>query len=259
MQRGFSLVELSIVLVILGLLTGGILAGQSLIRASELRAVSTEFQRYQAAVNAFRDKYFAFPGDMNNAVSFWGAAAACPSVLATAPAGVCNGDGDGNINPAATNSNEMFGFWEHLASAGLIEGSYTGAPNSATAADTFALIGTNVPRSRFPNSGWSVNTLAAAPISSTIWFEGSYGNVFYFGGSTGVGMTHLENLRPEEAWNIDTKLDDGKPGTGSMYVAESDVACHDAGTSNSVALAGVANYNFSNTAPICTAYFKINR
>lgn len=58
-KRGFSLVELSIVLVILGLLTGGILAGQSLIRAAELRAVSTEYSRYATAVQSFRDKYFA--------------------------------------------------------------------------------------------------------------------------------------------------------------------------------------------------------
>lgn len=71
--RGFSLVELSIVLVILGLLTGGILAGQSLIRAAELRSYITDVQRYPAAVNAFKDKYFAYPGDMANATKFWGA------------------------------------------------------------------------------------------------------------------------------------------------------------------------------------------
>src|SRR5688572_8582479 len=140
MRRGFSLVELSIVLVILGLLTGGILAGQSLIRAAELRSVTSEFQRYSTALGAFRDKYFAIPGDMTNAVSFWTVAAACPSVAATAAAGVCNGNGDGQITALATGTcngtncgNEIFGIWEHLAYAGLVEGSYTGAPNSATA------------------------------------------------------------------------------------------------------------------------------
>ena len=67
----FSLVELSIVLVILGLLTGGILAGQSLIRAAQLRAVSTEYSRYVASINSFRDKYFGWPGDLRNATAFW--------------------------------------------------------------------------------------------------------------------------------------------------------------------------------------------
>ena len=94
MQRGFSLVELSIVLVILGLLTGGILAGQSLIRASELRAVSTEFQRYVAAVNTFRDKYFMLPGDMSNATAFWGEdAAQCDTAAADGTPGSQGADG----------------------------------------------------------------------------------------------------------------------------------------------------------------------
>ena len=70
--QGFSLVELSIVLVILGLLTGGILAGQSLIRASELRAATAEYQRYATSIQSFRDKYMALPGDMTNATRFWG-------------------------------------------------------------------------------------------------------------------------------------------------------------------------------------------
>lgn len=102
MDRGFSLVELSIVLVILGLLTGGILAGQSLIRAAELRSVITTTDRYQAAVYSFRDKYFALPGDMRNATSFWGDQATGPSACADAgitdgTPGTCNGNGDGLI------------------------------------------------------------------------------------------------------------------------------------------------------------------
>jgi len=73
-KTAFSLVELSIVLVILGLLTGGVLTGQNLIRAAELRAVTTEFNAYQTAANTFKDKYFAIPGDMTNATDFWGSA-----------------------------------------------------------------------------------------------------------------------------------------------------------------------------------------
>ena len=71
-KKAFSLVELSIVLVILGLLVGGILSGQSLIRAAQLRSVTADYTRFVTAVNTFRDKYFALPGDMTNAQSVWG-------------------------------------------------------------------------------------------------------------------------------------------------------------------------------------------
>lgn len=132
MRHGFSLVELSIVLVILGLLTGGILAGQSLIRASELRAVSTQLQKFAAAHYSFQDKYFAIPGDMRNAVTFWGAAdgstgetVACltvDSLTLSDPKQTCNGDGNGRIETTGT-SDEIRRYWQHLANAGLIEGS----------------------------------------------------------------------------------------------------------------------------------------
>src|ERR1700712_5143764 len=99
-QHGFSLVELSIVLVILGLLVGGVLSGQSLIRAAELRSVTTEYQRYTTAVGTFRDKYFALPGDMNNAASFGWKDGAGSSVA--------NGDGNGQVNSTGTaNTNEI--------------------------------------------------------------------------------------------------------------------------------------------------------
>jgi len=71
MKNGFSLVELSIVLVIVGLLVGGVLTGKSLIRAADLRSVSTDYEGYRTATSAFRDKYFGLPGDITNASSFW--------------------------------------------------------------------------------------------------------------------------------------------------------------------------------------------
>ena|SRR3990167_1004003 len=260
MKNGFSLVELSIVLVILGLLVGGILAGQSLIRAAELRAVSTEYQRYVTALSAFRDKYFQIPGDMNNAVSFWGAAATCPSISATAAAGVCNGDADGMVENSATSSNEIFGLWEHLAYAGLVEGSYSGAPSSATYSDTFATLGTNVPRSKMNNAGWTLWYIAPiTAAASTTYFEGSYGNMLNFGG-TGGSLTTAPLLKPEEAWNIDTKNDDGKPATGrivtyeSQGAAASTTSCSD--LDPGVGSMAASNYALANTGLYCTLFLK---
>jgi prepilin-type N-terminal cleavage/methylation domain-containing protein len=83
--RGFTLVELSIVLVILGLLAGGVLAGQGLIRAAELRSITTDQQRFLIAIRAFRDQYRSLPGDMPNATLVWGGARSHSCYLSNHP------------------------------------------------------------------------------------------------------------------------------------------------------------------------------
>ena len=97
---GFSLLEISIVLAVVGMLSGGVLAGQSLIKAAELRTVMTELREYQTAINIFKEKYFALPGDMSNATEFWGKLnSTCTTHAGTANAdGVCNGNGNGTID-----------------------------------------------------------------------------------------------------------------------------------------------------------------
>ncbi len=217
MNRGFSLVELSIVLVILGLLTGGILAGQSLIRAAELRSVSTEFNRYVAATQTFRDKYFALPGDMNNATKFWGDQATGTGACASAATpdgtpGTCDGNGNGNIQEG---TNEGFRYWQQLALAGLVEGTFSGITGVASAND--AVIGTNVPPSKLSSAGWTVSNWWG-PIAgdAAYWYAGDYGNFFVFGTKWPTGFTNGPAIKPEEAWNIDTKMDDGLPGRGKV-------------------------------------------
>lgn len=215
-QSGFSLVELSIVLVILGLLTGGILAGQSLIRAAELRAAVTESMRYKTAVQSFRDKYFAIPGDMSNATSFWGTAggnganAACQTAATSASAGTCNGDGNGQNLVSSGGIAEYFFTWQHLANAGLIEGSYSGNLVAWSP-------GVNVPVSKVgPTVFWYtayVGVLAASPNL----FAGDFGNILRLQPVNWSWATaNSAALTPSEAWNVDTKLDDGLPGTGSV-------------------------------------------
>lgn len=216
-RHAFSLVELSIVLVILGLLVGGVLSGQSLIRAAELRAVSTEYSRYFTSVQAFKDKYFALPGDMANAQSFWGAAHSTAATCVTTTTGdirTCNGNGDGIMN-VSVGSNERFRFWQHLANAGLIEGNYSGVQGAGGVDE--ATIGTNVPRSRLNNAGWSLYFAPNDPGNPDI-FANDYQNYMMFGAAFPTSITANPIISPEEAWNIDTKLDDGKPGTGKILV-----------------------------------------
>lgn len=221
-QSGFSLVELSIVLVILGLLTGGILAGQSLIRAAELRSVTADLQRYMTSVHTFRDKYFALPGDMTNATAFWGAAHATPATCettASAGAATCNGDGDGQVEDGSYSSGyEMYRFWQHLANAGLIEGQYSGVAGPEGAMDH--VIGVNCPHGRISNTGWGFSYLGTWMVGDAATYGTDWGNLFWFGavGLAANNRPQSSALAPEEAWNIDTKTDDGRPGLGKVLM-----------------------------------------
>ena len=134
----FSLVELSIVLVILGLLVGSVLSGQALVRAAELRSVTTDYQRYTTAIRTFRDKYFALPGDMNNATTIW--------------TGTTNGNADGMVGQTGCGAlqTENVSAWQQLAYANLIAGSYT----ETSPVYSPHLPNVNIPGSKIASAGW---------------------------------------------------------------------------------------------------------
>jgi len=252
--NAFSLLELSIVLVIIGLLVGGVLSGQSLIRSAELRTVSSEYTRFTTAIGAFRDKYFALPGDMSNATSFW-------------TTGTGNGDGDGLIeNHGTLTSNEISTFWVDLAFAGLIEGSYTNLGGTALTG------GTHVPRAKLNNANWDVaqiGTVSIAGVSTpgagvtapnvATFFAGTYGNVFLFGSGTDA-LLPVGVLKADEAWNIDTKLDDARPDTGSVLTLESQGVTAGTGCSSitgALTALAASSYSLSNPAgSVCSLVFK---
>jgi len=253
----FSLVELSIVLVILGLLTGGILAGQSLIRAAELRSVSTEYSRYITATQTFRDKYFAIPGDMNNATSFWlKDNTNCASHTGTAGSpGTCNGNGDGVINDASGSglTGERFQFWRQLALAGLIEGNYTGLAGSGGSGHHQR--GTNAPASKLGTSAlWSISNLGVYAGSGT-FYAYNYGNFLRIGGDSSSGGPSTPILTPEEAWNIDSKIDDGKPARGMIIGQYWDDLCSAADDGSSAQNDLAASYRLSDASKQCTLMF----
>lgn len=208
-SSAFSLVELSIVLVILGLLTGGILTGQSLIHAAELRSVTTEFQTYQAAVNTFKSKYLALPGDMRNATSFWGEAHATPATCATtASTGqeTCDGDGNGVVD-TSTASHELFRFWQHLANAQLITGTYPGITDGST---TFSATADNSPPSKVSNVIWFIDHWGEQ-VGNATRVSGTYNHLFQVGEPVADAGNYTAAFTPEESWNIDNKIDDGLP------------------------------------------------
>jgi prepilin-type N-terminal cleavage/methylation domain-containing protein len=114
-ESGFTLVELSIVIVIIGLIVAGVVGGQSLVKTSKMNAQIIDFNKFEVAYNAFKLEYNAVPGDMRNASSYW--------------VGSTNGDGNGRITQHANWANDLntenLKFFEHLSRAKLVPETYT--------------------------------------------------------------------------------------------------------------------------------------
>ncbi len=108
-NSGFTLVEIAIVMVIIGLLIGGVLKGQEMIKNAKIKRVVKSSDEIRAAVYTYQDRFGYYPGDDPLATTHLAGAA-----------GVVNGNGNGQI--AATEDEDVF---IHLATVGLISGSPT--------------------------------------------------------------------------------------------------------------------------------------
>lgn len=250
---GFSLVELSIVLVIIGLLVGGITVGQDMIKAAELRSVITEQQRYVTAALTFKDKYMALPGDMKNAEDFWGQAAAGAACKTTVGTGTqtCNGNGNGMVenSTGTANAQEWFRFWQHLANAGITEGQFTGVTGAGGPDD--AVVGTNVPESKISAVGCTAKHQSTITAGHATAFAGEYGNGFLCGMAQGTAATNEGFLTPEDLWSVDAKADDGKPGMGDVVARNWDTCTLAAANTNTDAA-----YDLTNSNKDCAIHFR---
>ena len=164
LTSAFTLVELSIVLAVIGLLIGGVLGAQSMLRQARVKGVQADVLRYQQAAKSFKDRYKLLPGDLTNATILWGAAHATPATCYdTNSAGsisTCNGDGDSTIDTY----NETFRFWQQLSNAMMIEGYFTGTKGSSTWDHD---VGSNCPATKVTNVGIGVTYSGSSIASAT--------------------------------------------------------------------------------------------
>jgi prepilin-type N-terminal cleavage/methylation domain-containing protein len=121
-QKGFTLVEIAIVLVIIGLLLGGILKGQEMITQAKIKNVISDFSGISAAFHGYQDRYRALPGDDGGANGRWGTAAGPNNDGVVA--------GTYNAGTAAPEPESRM-WWEHLRRSGFVAGSGANQPLNA--------------------------------------------------------------------------------------------------------------------------------
>ncbi len=217
-QRGFTLIEIAIVLVIIGLLLGGVLKGQELINAARVRNVAAQLDGVKIAYLGFQDRYRQYPGDVTDAF----AAANIPGAGATG--GGCGTAGTLGCNNGKIDPQENLVVWNNLSHSGFISGSYTGI--MGTTAGTFvASTSANAPANPFGGFLVLVNDQDYGDVTSTT--PASVLNV-KTGGLMPVGMVA----------ELDRKVDDGFPGTGSFRSA---VTYGDGAAANATCITGAVN------------------
>lgn len=224
--KAFTLVELSIVIVIIGLIIAGLTAGQSLVKASKTRKLLQDVANYKTAINTFKIQYDAVPGDMVNASQYF---SACIDDMSNG--NTCNG----NNNKLITPINESYRFWQHLALSGLINGSYTG---TFTVTDNVTE-GVNSPVTPFQGFNlWPKNNTSQYGRPAAAKNNFHYRGVFNGGGGA---------FTATEAYNIDLKIDDGLADRG--WVAAEDTPCVTA------AYNVARSYNLSQATAKCRMFF----
>jgi prepilin-type N-terminal cleavage/methylation domain-containing protein len=208
--RGFTLIEMSIVLVIIGLIIGGILKGQEIIATARSKAVINEINAARAAVNTYYDRYRALPGDDAN-----GPTRVDPRLVA--------GNGDGVVGPTpgpqtaaaitnvgTANQGENYQYFKALMAARLLNGGEVG-PVGTIQGTAFG-VGSSLPAAPITGAGLTV-VFGLHDGDATTATTRETGHWYRLHKNTGVPAPAMT---PRDLANIDAQIDDGLPGEGGV-------------------------------------------
>lgn len=192
-HSGFTLIEIAIVLIIIGLLLGGVLKGQELINSAKVKNFANDFRQIPLLIYGYQDKYRALPGDDANATSHLASAVTSSGNALLTPTAATLGNGVLNGNYNSTNTaDETLAFWQQVRLAGLA----TGSTDFSSASAIAAAAPTNTDSGR-------IGVQSTAPITN---MTGSY-------------FVCSEGIQGKLAAQLDRTLDDGNTASGSMRVA----------------------------------------
>lgn len=201
-QSGFTLIEIAIVLVIIGLLLGGVMKGQELINSAKVKNLATDFRNIPVLIYAYQDKFKSLPGDDPSVVLHLGGECVEATCKATTGGTVGNGLLEGSWN-SYTGTDESYHFWQHVRFAGLTLGP-TAIPAAPAIGDGYRPV--NAAGGEIGiQSGTS--DVAKTPLlnSTNTVIPGTY-------------VLCSPNILGKFAKLLDTQIDDGVTDTGNMLV-----------------------------------------
>lgn len=203
-NTAFTLIEIAIVLVIIALIVGGVLVGQNLIAAAAIRAQISQIEKYQQAVNTFKEKYSYLPGDIPDpdASSFGFAARGS------------FGDGNGIIGSTCAfgYSGEGLMFWVDLSTAKLIPESFSTATPGTSLTTPLTQAYLYVPTAKLGDDTYISIDISCIPKN----------NYYVLSGASSIAsgrFTAKPTITVAAAYGIDVKMDDGLPGTGKVLAS----------------------------------------
>lgn len=212
-NRAFTLIELSIVLVLIGLIVGGILSGNELIKNAKVRKTVSLIDNVKTATTAFINKFACMPGDCE-ATDDLGLSSADDPVL------VGNMKVNGQVienGPPNFTGEEGYLFWVHLSQAGLIAETFSYSGTASVFNDNISLHSPAVPMN-IAASLWATipDTLGGVlpDTDNYLWIAN-----LQFAPAAAVAFGAFGALDPLENYSIDFKIDDGYPSTGSVKLS----------------------------------------